>query len=219
MPEETTSRVLVFRTYPPPKQSWRPWTLVLDGDHRAMLGGAGFVSFSTSPGLHKIEVQDRTHHSKFVDVTVGPSETAWVLAGRQSSTDNPWAEEPGGMFLRDCGSIEELPRSAIPLVSPRGKPQSLAVGTRNALLALTFFILVILGLAFVGATRVGAAAPESTGGVFLILIAAFIAWKIRPGNRLLRNQRGWPLVDWRVTSRMDVRSEWDRWTRGEFKPR
>jgi len=95
----------------------------------------------------------------------------------------------------------------VPLFSPRGARQTLRAGRRYARLALTLLVLIFLAPIAVGILLIDKA------GFLLLFVAAFLAWKVRPGFRLLRNQREWPLQDWRVEKHGDELIEWHRWAK------
>jgi len=207
----------VFRTYPAPKQSWRAWKVSLDNRHHHKLRAAGFVIIPVAPGKHNVSVRTRSGRTKSLEVNATDGRTTWILAGDRPASTDLWNEDLGGPFVRCCTSREALPRSSIPLTSPSGRRQSLRVGRRNAKLALSLLVLVNLAIV-AGAIllfALGTSGGHAIGGFILLVVAAFLAWKLRPGFRLLRNQRGWPLEDWRVDRHGDEQKEWQRWTTPE----
>jgi hypothetical protein len=111
----------------------------------------------------------------------------------------------GIIILRQCSSKDDLPRGSVPLLSPKGVRQTIREGRRHAFTGLLFFLLIILACLALGLVLI------AKGSIILVLVAAFLAWKIRPGVRLLRNQRGWPLEDCRVDRHGDELDEWQRW--------
>jgi hypothetical protein len=205
-----TGKILVFRTYPGPKRSWKNVTVMVDGRHGGKVGGAGTITIATSPGEHELVVRGpHSVASRATTVNVAESSPALVLVAATSGESSPIDT----IAVRQVARQDELPKSCIPLFSPSGNAQSYRAGRNRAYVALVVLIVIALGLLVAGVVTLTRLSRNGGAGIgFLIfeVIGIFLLWKLRPGVRLVWNQRDWPLPDWRVNEKGDELIEWRR---------
>jgi len=141
----TGAQIFVFRSYPAPGQSWRSWTIDLDGKRSCAIGGGGSCVISTSPGVHELRVQSGHLVSESLTIDATERQPIAVLAkGVPVQQD----AQIVAITMTVVQSMEGLPRSCVPLFAPGGRTQSLAEGRRRAVLAgaiLAVFSLVLIG--------------------------------------------------------------------------
>jgi hypothetical protein len=199
-------QLYVFRTYPRPGTSWKPWSVELDGLSVGTIGGAGVLSCLCTPGNHCISVLGTGGvMSRQLSVTVPDAGSAYVVV----SDLNTWSDQTQAF---QCEDPSQLPRSAVPRQSPSGQVQSYATGLHHARVALASLVsfgalMVTVGigcLVAIWVTKTSALTP----GLLLGVAGGVLLWRLRPGMRLLRNQRGWPLPDRRVERKGDELVQW-----------
>lgn len=202
----------LFRSYPSPGGSWRPWNVYLDDKNVGKLGGAGVVAVSDiGEGKHEIKLQRRSAVTNIVQLTIRSNGQVLVLAAT--------SESRAGLVLKTCDVIDELPKSCIPKYSPSGNEQAYEIGVRHAYIGLFVLLAGALGmlLACIGllayATLSGSAGGLSIVAILFGLFGFILAIKIRVPVRLLRNQRSWPFPEWRVTHKGEEMQEWRRLSR------
>ena len=142
-----------------------------------------------------------------ITVDVRPGKEQYILVGRNVGGKDARTDSGRVLKVALVADRSDLPRCAIPELSPNGTRQTLERGRRNAIMAAVFLVLLAAGLFTNGVLSISRA-PETGNfsiavGVITALIGIFLGWKIFPGIRLLWNQRHWPFEDWRVESKGD----------------
>lgn len=207
------AKLLIVRTYPRPGESWRAWTVSVDGRVVGKIRGAGCLTIEVEPKAHKLTARGgRQLINDPLALTTSRDQDNVVLMSRGGL--NEGGDE---ITARVCHDLGEIPRSAIPAYSPSGTQQNYQDGVRRAWTALSIaiglgFLLVAAGLGLLISVTVAKDASLAGPGIILIVIGSIILVKFRPGFRLLFNQRNWPFPNVRVEHKGDELVEWKRFT-------
>lgn len=200
----------VFRSYPRPGASWRRWTVWIDGDVAGKLGGAGVLEFQCADReAHQLYLERGSKQRTNV-MTLRPTDGQHIFVYATTASD-----EGDELVLKMVSDAEQLPKSCIPNYSPSGEKQEYEIGLRHAYLGTAVIMAVSIGMLM---ACIGIVIDIAVGGrVALVLpallLAAFGGWlavKMRIAVLLLRNQRNWPLPEWRVDRKGDENQEWKR---------
>lgn len=197
----TPGPLLVFRSYPQPGESWRPWKVYADAGSAKGgrgLGPGGCLSFQLDDCPAQIRFVDDEGESHALSISSREdAKPRWVVVGRHRSLGKP--------FIKPTQDLQDIPKSLIPRFGPNGKEQSFAAGLSRAYLSLA--VLVALGLVLLGGGI--AAISSSFDGRSLVAFfllcgpGAIILAKSLPSIRLLWYQRSWPLTDWRIDEKCE----------------
>jgi hypothetical protein len=85
-----------------------------------------------------------------------------------------------------------------------------AVVALTILFALALLFCVVAVVAFDGALS-NSNPFRFVAGLVGLAVGAWLALKLWPAVRIVRNQWSWPLEDWRVDAKGEERNEWRRW--------
>ena len=200
----------IFRTIPGPKQSWRPLTVVIDDSHRVRIPGAGFETVDVDVGTHRMSVTGAEYASQGIEVDVVADRPTQVLVGPGAGGASA---DRHRVDIKECTDKNDLPRCLIPLNNPGGLPQTLTQGRNKAWLAFSLMLSVGFGLVGIGTVFLvlASVAVQTLSAVILVVIGAWIVWKLRIVWRSIWNQRRWPMEDWRVNDKVEGSEEWERW--------